>query len=30
MTFTTPDRLGHAFAATLIGAALNRTRLAHY
>ncbi len=30
MTFTTPASVAHAYAATLIDAALNRTRLAHY
>lgn len=30
MTFTTPTSIANAYAATLIGAALNRTRLDHY
>lgn len=30
MTFTTPAGVDNAYAATLIGAALNRTRLEHY
>ncbi|HSU65545.1 MAG TPA: hypothetical protein VLJ39_01610, partial [Tepidisphaeraceae bacterium] len=30
MTFTTPATAGHAYAATLIAAALNRTTLPHY
>jgi glutamine amidotransferase-like uncharacterized protein len=30
MTFATPARVDNAYAATLIGAALNRTPLAHY
>lgn len=30
MTFATPARVDNAYAATLIGAALNRTSLAHY
>jgi hypothetical protein len=29
LRFTTPASVSNAYAATLIGAALNRTRLAH-